>query len=110
MVDFSRHMPIPLSGISHKSQIQSPKSTVAPDKALKAAQDFEIAFASHLIQQIFSGNDTGLFGGGKTEVMFRSLWAEKIAESMVGTFGVAESVYPVLMKNAQVEKKDIPDV
>ncbi len=75
-----------------------PKSNVDPEKAWKAAQDFETTFTSHLVQQLFAGNKEGLFGGGQTETMFRSFWSEKVAESMPGTFGVAESVYPVLMR------------
>lgn len=78
-----------------------PKSEVEPGKAWEAAQKFEAAFTSHIIQQMFSGNDTGLFGGGQTEVMFRSFWAEKIAESMPGVFGIAESVYPILLKGQE---------
>jgi len=76
---------------------------VTPEKAWEAAQKFEATFASHIIQQMFAHNDTGLFGGGQTEVMFRSLWAEKIAESMPGMFGIAESVYPVLLKGQEEE-------
>lgn len=81
------------------SSLSKPKSTMDPDKAWKVAQDFETSFTSHLIQQLFSDNKTGLFGGGQTEVMFRSFWSEKIAESMPGMFGVADSVLPVLLKD-----------
>lgn len=75
---------------------------VTPEKAWEAAQKFESTFTSHIIQQLFSSNDTGLFGGGKTEVMFRSFWAEKIADSMPGIFGIAQSVYPTLLKGQEV--------
>lgn len=78
-----------------------PKSQVDPDKAWEAAQKFEATFTSHIIQQMFAGNDTGLFGGGETEVMFRSIWAEKIADSMPGMFNIAESVYPILLKGQE---------
>lgn len=78
-----------------------PKSQVDPAKAWEAAQKFEASFTSHIIQQMFAGNDTGLFGGGQTEVMFRSIWAEKIADSMPGMFGIAESVYPILLKGQE---------
>lgn len=78
-----------------------PKSMVDPEKAWKTAQDFEVTFTSHLVQQLFSENKTGLFGGGQTELMFRSFWAEKVAESMPGTFGIAESVLPFLLKDQE---------
>ncbi len=75
---------------------------INPEKAWQAAQKFEATFTSHVIQQMFAHNDTGLFGGGQTEVMFRSIWAEKIADSMPGMFGIAESVYPILLKGQEV--------
>ena len=84
---------------SSASSLSKPKSSMDPDKAWKAAQDFETTFTSHLIQQLFADNKTGLFGGGQTEVMFRSFWSEKVAESMPGMFGIAESVLPVLLKD-----------
>lgn len=84
---------------NNAATVTKPKSIVDPDKAWKAAQDFETTFTSHLIQQLFSDNKTGLFGGGQTEVMFRSFWSEKIAESMPGMFGIADSVFPVLLKD-----------
>ena len=88
---------LPTNG--HTGSVSKPKSTMDPDKAWKAAQDFETTFTSHLIQQLFADNKTGLFGGGQTEVMFRSFWSEKIAESMPGMFGIADSVLPVLLKD-----------
>jgi Rod binding domain-containing protein len=86
------------------NNVKKPKSFVDPEKAWKAAQEFETTFTSHLIQQLFAENKTGMFGGGQTEVMFRSFWSEKIAESMPGMFGVAESVFPVLMKDQANER------
>lgn len=81
------------------------KSQVDPVKAWDAAQKFESSFTSHIIQQMFVSNDTGLFGGGQAEVMFRSIWAEKIADSMPGMFGIAESVYPILLRGQ--ERQDV---
>lgn len=95
--------PANLSSVSNTSQKMDLSSRQAgkhidPEKAWKAAEEFETTFASHLLQQLFSGNDTGLFGGGQTEVLFRSFWTQAIAKSMTGTFGVADSVYPILLK------------
>lgn len=91
------------SSMANTSSRLNAAKNVTPEKAWQAAQKFEAAFASHVIQQMFAHNDTGLFGGGQTEVMFRSIWAEKIAESMPGTFGIAESVYPILLKGQEVK-------
>lgn len=71
-----------------------------PDKAWDAAKKFEQTFVSSVLQQLLKNNEEGLFGGGETEVMFRSLLTEKIAESM--SFGIAESVYPSLLKGQEV--------
>lgn len=76
---------------------------VDPDKAWDAAKKFEQTFVSSVLQQILKSTDNGMFGGGESEVMFRSLWTEKIAGSM--SFGIAESVYPVLLK-AQEKRND----
>lgn len=77
------------------------KGKVDPDKAWKVSQEFELTFVSHMLQEVFTGNEDGLFGGGKTEVLFRSLFIQEVAKSMEGQFGIAESVYPILMKNAE---------
>ncbi|AIK97287.1 hypothetical protein [Candidatus Odyssella acanthamoebae] len=89
------------STLLHSHTSLKPKSHVDPAEAREAAHKFEASFVSHIIQQLFSGNDKGLFGGGEMEVMFRSIWAGKIAESMPGKFGIAEAVYPILLRNQE---------
>jgi Rod binding domain-containing protein len=94
------------STLLHSHTSLKPKSQVDPAKAMEAAHKFEASFASHVIQQLFAGNKKGLFGGGETEVMFRSIWAGKIAEFMAGQFKIAEAVYPTLLRN-QGDKREV---
>lgn len=70
-----------------------------PQKAWKAAQECENMCAGQFIQQLFAGNKSGMFGGGRMEVVFRSFFTETIAEKASFKLGIAESIYPVLLKN-----------
>jgi len=85
------------------SNIQSPVTKPGfhtdPKKAREAATKFENMYASQFIQQMFQSNQEGLFGGGRTEVLFRSVFAENIAASASFNLGIADSIYPTLLKN-----------
>ncbi len=70
-----------------------------PKKAWEAAQKFENMVAGQCMQQLFSDNKTGLFGGGRMEVVFRSVLTENIANQASLGLKIAESVYPILLKN-----------
>lgn len=70
-----------------------------PKKAWEAAQKFENMVAGQCMQQLFSANKTGLFGGGRMEVVFRSVLTENIANQASLGLKIAESVYPILLKN-----------
>lgn len=72
-----------------------------PEKAWERAKEFEVMFMSDFLQHMFAGFEEGMFGGGKTETMFRSIWTEKIAQSMPQGFGIAEQVYGVLLKGQE---------
>lgn len=82
-------------------KLPSPQESPKAARAWDASREFESLFVSQFIQQLFAANKEGLFGGGETEVMFRSVWAEKIAENMPPQFGIAESVYPILLKKQE---------
>lgn len=81
--------------------VSKPGLHTDPKKAWDAAQKFEGMYVSKFIQQMFQGNKTGLFGGGRTEFLFRSVFAENIAASASFNLGIAESVYPTLLKNQE---------
>ena len=93
-----------LSSPSQAAEIRAPHPTKNPDEAIKAAKKFEATFISDFIQHLFKGvsETEGMFGGGQMEGMFRSVWAEKIAESMTNPgFGIAESILPTLLKDQE---------
>lgn len=73
-------------------------------KAWEAAQKFENMFAGQCMQQLFASNKTGLFGGGRMEVVFRSVLTENIANQTSFGLKIAESIYPILLKNQGATK------
>lgn len=86
-----------------------PGSYIDPKKAWDAATKFEGMYVSQFIQQMFQSNKEGLFGGGRTEVLFRSVFAENIAASASFNLGIAESIYPTLLKNqAPIDRHQPP--
>lgn len=93
------HIPMKPQEIYAEADLQT--KTQQEAKAWKAAQDLEATFASQMVQELITEKEDGLFGGGQTETMFRSVWAEQIGRSLVGTFGLAESVYPVLLRKME---------
>lgn len=82
-----------------QSPVSKPGKHTDPKKAWNAAKQFEGMYVSQFIQQMFQGNKAGLFGGGRTEFLFRSVFAENIAASASFDLGIAESIYPTLLKN-----------
>lgn len=77
------------------------KGGMNPQKAWEKAKEFEVMFISDFLQHMFAGFEDGMFGGGKTETMLRSIYTEKIAQSMPQGFGIAEQVYAVLLKRQE---------
>jgi len=67
----------------------------------KASQDFESAFLSNMLGQMFEGlNTDGPFGGGQGEAMFRSVLMDTFGKQIVksGGIGVAASVQREMLK------------
>ncbi len=89
------------STLIHSHTSLKPKSQVDPVKVDAAAQDYAISVGGHLLQQVFSANTTGLFGGGQMEVMLRSILMRAIATSMGDIFNIAKTVRPILLKNQE---------
>lgn len=83
-----------------QGEINRPQKTNDPDKAWKAAQEFENMFVTQVIQELFEdiGKD-GLFGAGESETMFRTFFAESMAQSFNKSFGIADMVFKNLITN-----------
>ncbi len=77
---------------------------LSPEEAREAALKFEKTFISTCLQNLLTSacQGKGLLGGGETETMFRSIFTEKLADSLVGKFGLADSVYKHLLQNQEI--------
>ena len=67
----------------------------------EVAQDFEAMFVAEMMKPMFEGIETGgMFGGGKTEEVFRGLllqeYGKMIAET--GQLGIADAVKTEMIK------------
>lgn len=78
--------------------------TNTPEEIWEASLKYEKQFISSFLQHYMKSvcQDQGLMGGGDMEMMFRNQWTEKIADSMVGNFGLAEGVYRQLLKQQEI--------
>ena len=66
-----------------------------PDRAAKAAQDFEAVFINEFMGAMFEGIKTdGPFGGGPGEAIFRSMMIDRYSKTIAaqGGFGLASAV------------------
>ena len=74
----------------------------------KTAQDFESAFLSIMMQQMFTATDTSApFGGGQGEAMFRSFLTEAFAKETTksGGVGIADTVAREMLKLQGLEQE-----
>lgn len=73
----------------------------SPDKARKAAEDFEAVFLSQMIQPMFEGIEAEEpFGGGSSEQTWRSMQIDEYGKALArnGGIGIADSVMQQLLK------------
>jgi len=71
------------------------------EKTKLAAQDFEAVFISQMMEHMFSGVKTdGMFGGGNTEEIFRSMMIEEHGKqiSAAGGIGIADALQKQLLE------------
>jgi len=76
-----------------------------PDKARKAAEDFEAVFLAQILNTMNEGIQTdGPFGGGQREDMWRGMLNEQYAASIArqGGIGIADQVYSEILKMQDV--------
>ena len=82
----------------------NPALSARNSRAQKAAKDFEGAFLSQMLSQMFSGLSTDEeFGGGAGEDMFRSLMIDEYGKKLEahGGIGLADSVLKELVKTQE---------
>jgi Rod binding domain-containing protein len=94
--------------VSPDTQSAAPRTTSTnnPEKARKAAQDFEAFFISQTMESMFAGlQSDGPFDGGNAEHVFRSVMNEQYGKEMAktGSFGIANQVYAEILKTQEVK-------
>jgi flagellar protein FlgJ len=71
------------------------KTSIDMAKVEQSAKDFEAMFVTELMRPMFDGLETGgMFGGGKTEEVFRGLLLDEYGKMMAdtGQLGIADFV------------------
>lgn len=74
-------------------------SFVDPQKAWKAAQDCENMIAGQFMQQMIATTEKGMLTGGNMVDPFLSYFTKGVAEKASFNLGIADSIYPVLLRN-----------
>jgi Rod binding domain-containing protein len=67
----------------------------------RIAQEFEALFLSEMLAPVFESVDTeGLFGGGQSEKIFRSMMVDEYGKSIAqaGGVGIADAVQREILK------------
>ena len=77
------------------------------NEAREAAEAFESIFLAQVLDQMFRGIKTdGLFGGGFSEGLYRSMMNEQVANSISrsGGVGIADAVYREILSLQEVSQ------
>ena len=71
----------------------------------KVSEEFESVFLFEVLNSMYSGLDTtGLFGGGTSEKMFRSMLNEEVAKSIsrAGGIGISDAIYNEIIRLQEI--------
>src|SRR3546814_8229627 len=82
-------------------QSRAQQASRSPDRAMKAAREFEAVMLSQAFESMFKGVEAGgLTGGGHAEKTWRSFMLQEYgrAVSEAGGIGIAERVYEDIMR------------
>lgn len=96
----------PAAGLAPAPRL--PQAAKGADMAAveKTARSFEAVFVSQMLNHMFSGIETdGLFGGGHSEQMFRSLLTDEYGKMIANRgngIGVADAVRRSLLAQQEV--------
>jgi Rod binding domain-containing protein len=73
----------------------------APNPAREVAEEFEAVFLNTILETMFSGVKTdGMFGGGHSESMYRSMMNQEYASAIAksGGIGIADDLYEEILR------------
>jgi Rod binding domain-containing protein len=76
-------------------------STANRESVQRIAQEFEALFLSEMLAPVFESVDTeGLFGGGQSEKIFRSMMVDEYGKAIAqaGGVGIADAVQREILK------------
>ena len=76
-----------------------------------AAKSFEAFFIGHYLEQMFSGIRTdGIFGGGNSENIYRSLMLQEIGKNIAanGGVGIADAVQREILRIQEATQQQEP--
>ena len=61
-------------------------------------------FLSTLLNTMFSKVESGIFGGGPSEKIYRSMFVDEVAKSVAqgGGLGIADHIYAEILKTQEV--------
>lgn len=77
------------------------EATAKSESARQVAQEFEALFLSEMLAPVFESVDTdGLFGGGESEKIFRSMMVQEYGKAIAqsGSVGIADAVQREILK------------
>ena len=77
------------------------ESTANRESVRRIAQEFEALFLSEMLAPVFESVDTeGLFGGGQSEKIFRSMMVDEYGKAIAqaGGVGIADAVQREILK------------
>jgi len=85
---------------------QQPGAKPGPDNlTLESAKEFEAMVLATMLEPMFAGiKADGLFGGGQSEKIYRSMLVQEYAKSISskGGIGLADSVHREMLKMQEV--------
>ena len=80
-------------------------NNVLKNKDIKsAAESFEAVFLFEILQSMYNTVETGEFGGGPSENIYRSMMNEEIAKSISksGGIGISKAIYNEIIKSQEI--------
>ncbi len=98
-------VPAPLPQIGSPTATQPSAARIGREAdAREAAKHFEGMFLSTLLNTMFSKVDAGIFGGGPSEKIYRSMFVDEVAKSVAqgGGLGIADHIYTEILKTQEI--------
>ena len=84
----------------------SKNEEIENQKTIKAAEEFEAMYFSHVIKTLFAETEgSGLFGESHGGELLKSIWINTIAKASHSGLGISKKIAETLRKNQSSDKK-----